>query len=62
MTSTEQAAEFQRRRNLPGVEVKHEKYGSNFDTRLTLRGKEIALKNTRGKGKRHFVTYFLPTL
>ncbi len=61
MTDAEKAAEFSRRRNIPGVEVSHSKYGAHFDVRLTLCGKEIAYKTTRTSGRRHYVTYFLPT-
>lgn len=63
MTEQEQATEYQRRRDLPGVEVKYMNAGRTSDTVISLCGKEMGSKTTiYTRGKVSQVSYFLPEL
>jgi len=63
MTPKEQASEFQRRRNMPGVEVKYMTAGRASDVVLTLKGKTIAQKTTIStRGKEGEPSFLLPDL
>ena len=63
MNEKEQATEFQRRRNLPGVEVRYMNAGRTSDTVLSLCGKELGSKTTIYKrNKVESVHYYLPPL
>ena len=63
MTDQEKAREFQRRRNLPGVEVRYMFAGRTSDTVLTLCGRELGTKTTvTTRGKPDQVLYVLPEL
>lgn len=55
--------EFSRRRNLPGVEVKHSPFGrTGIDVILSKRGKEYGTKTVTGTGTKARTHYTLPKL
>jgi hypothetical protein len=61
VTEKEQASEFERRRNLPGVRVERLCAARMFDVIVTLNGRTIAHKTESLKrGKVVSTAYFLP--
>jgi len=63
MTEQEQATEYQRRRDIPGVAVRYMNAGRTSDTVISLCGKELGSKTTIYKrNKVSQVLYFLPAL
>ena len=62
MAKTE-ATEWNRRRNLPGVEVRHMSAGRCFDVQLSLCGKDLGTKSTVStRGKPGEPYYYLPEI
>jgi len=63
MTEQEQATEFQRRRDIPGVVVRHMNAGRTSDVVISLCGKELGQKTTiYTRNKVSQVSYYLPKL
>lgn len=63
MNPTEQTTEFQRRRDLPGVEVRYMTTKRSSDVVLSLMGREIAAKHeTLTRGKVVSTMYILPQM
>jgi len=61
MTEKEQATEWQRRRNLNGVEVRYMNAGRCSDTQISLCGHDLGTKTTiYSRGKVQSVHYYLP--
>lgn len=63
MNEKQKATEWQRRRNLPGVQVRYMNTKRVSDTVLTLMGRELGTKTTVYKrGKVSQVSYYLPPI
>lgn len=63
MTEQQQATEFSRRRNLPGVQVRYMNGKRYSDTQLSLCGRELGSKSSMlSRGKVVSTSYYLPEL
>lgn len=63
MTLQEQAAEFQRRRNMVGTEIRYMKAGRTFEVVLSNRGSDLGSRtDTTTRGKVTSQLYVLPPL